>query len=295
MFLIHRNKDKVSRRVKIIPPDSNLFQITPCKQTKEEDPKAPQDVDNMSSRVAPGMEISFEIKFSPEAKIDYSYDLNIVTERERFIVPIRAIGCKALLEFPDSLDFGRVPVKHETKMPVIISNIGETATKWHIGLPGTCFSANKTEGILEIGQSEQLVFQFCPQEERTYFEKLTLSYDNLEAEVEMKGTSFAAEVYLSQQVLTMKNTYVGLSNYDYVELINNSNVPVEFSWRSAKSEKEEKEKKDQLIQKLQTDEAANKVILEEAQLEESEEDSLDSDDSYDEDELNKKRERKTKK
>ena len=122
-----------------------------------------------------------------------------------------------------------------------------------------------------------------------------MSYDNLEAEVEMKGTSFAAEVYLSQQVLTMKNTYVGLSNYDYVELINNSNVPVEFSWRSAKSEKEEKEKKDQLIQKLQTDEAANKVILEEAQLEESEEDSLDSDDSYDEDELNKKRERKTKK
>jgi hydrocephalus-inducing protein len=281
--------------VKIFPPDSKLFQITPCKQIKENVPKAPQDVDNMSSRVAPGMEISYEIKFSPEAKIDYSYDLIIATEREQFIVPIRAIGCKALLEFPDVLDFGRVPVKHETKMPIIISNIGETATKWQIQLPNSCFNANKIEGILEIGQSEQLVFYFLPQEARTYNESLVLSYDNLEAEVKIRGESFAAEVYLSQTVLTMKDTYVGLSYYDYVELINNSSVPVEFSWRSAKSEKEEKEKKDQLIQKLQADEAANKVILEEAQLEESEEESLDSDDSYDEDELNKKRERKTKK
>jgi hydrocephalus-inducing protein len=143
----------------------------------EEEAKAPQDVDNMSSKVAPGMEISFLVQFSPEAKIDYSYDLNVVTEREKFIVPIRAIGCKAVLDFPDSLDFGRVPVKHEIKKPVVISNVGEKATKWQIVLPSTCFTANKTEGILEIGQSEQLVFQFCPQESRGYSEVLTLSYD----------------------------------------------------------------------------------------------------------------------
>ena len=61
-----------------------------------------------------------------------------------------------------------------------------------------------------------------------------------------------------------------------------------------KSEKIEKETKDLLIQRMESEESAEKVILEEAQLEESEEDSLDSDDSYDEDELNKKRERKTK-
>jgi hydrocephalus-inducing protein len=66
----------------------------------------------MSSRVAPGMEVSYTVRFSPEAKIDYSFDLTVVTERERFIVPIRAVGCKALLDFPDVLNFGSVPVKH---------------------------------------------------------------------------------------------------------------------------------------------------------------------------------------
>lgn len=113
----------------------------------------PSDVDIMSSRVAPGMEISYVIKFSPEAKIDYSYDLMVVTEREKFVVPIRAVGCRAMLDFPDSLDFGLVPVKHTAEKPVMVRNIGEKTTKWHIKVPNG-FKVNKSEGILEVGQSE---------------------------------------------------------------------------------------------------------------------------------------------
>ena len=95
----------------------------------------PNEVDIMSSRVAPGMEISYVIKFSPEAKIDYSYDLMVVTEREKFVVPIRAVGCRAMLDFPDALEFGLVPVKHTAEKPVMIRNIGEKTTKWHIRVP----------------------------------------------------------------------------------------------------------------------------------------------------------------
>lgn len=47
------------------------------------------------------MEISFFVRFSPEAKIDYSYDLVVVTEREKFIVPIKASGKRAMIDFPD--------------------------------------------------------------------------------------------------------------------------------------------------------------------------------------------------
>lgn len=112
--------------------------------------KKPSDVDIMSTRVAPGMEISYTIKFSPEAKIDYSYDLMIVTEREKFVVPIRAVGCRAMIDFPDSLDFGLVPVKHTAEKPVMIRNIGEKTTKWHIKVPNG-FKINRQEGILEVG------------------------------------------------------------------------------------------------------------------------------------------------
>ena len=68
--------------------------------------------------MAPGLEISFQIKFSPDAKIDYNYNLIVVTEREKFIVPIIATGRKALLSFPDLIDFGNnCPVKYKTEKP----------------------------------------------------------------------------------------------------------------------------------------------------------------------------------
>ncbi len=85
--------------------------------------------------MAPGMEIQFIIRFSPEAKIDYNYDLIVETEREKFIVPIKAIGKRAMIDFPDSLDFGNVPVKYMTEKPVIIRNLGDKTSKWNLKLP----------------------------------------------------------------------------------------------------------------------------------------------------------------
>lgn len=80
--------------------------------------------------MAPGMDIQFIIRFSPEAKVDYNYDLVVETEREKFIVPIKAVGKRAMIDFPDSLDFENVPVKYVTEKPVIIRNLGEKTSKW---------------------------------------------------------------------------------------------------------------------------------------------------------------------
>lgn len=51
-------------------------------------------------------QVSYVVRFKPDARIDYSYDLVVVTEREKFSVPIRASGGSALLDFPDVVDFG---------------------------------------------------------------------------------------------------------------------------------------------------------------------------------------------
>jgi len=99
------------------------------------------------------MEIQFIIRFSPEAKIDYNYDLIVETEREKFTVPIRAVGKRAMIDFPDSLDFGNVPVKYVTEKPVIIRNLGEKTSKWQLKLPQG-FDSAKKEGVLEYGKNE---------------------------------------------------------------------------------------------------------------------------------------------
>lgn len=85
------------------------------------------------------MELIYEIQFSPETKTDYKHDLIVVTEREKFIVPIVAIGKKPLLVFPDRIFFGNAcPVKYSNEKPIIIHNKGEKASKWEIKLP-PCF------------------------------------------------------------------------------------------------------------------------------------------------------------
>ena len=154
-------------------------QVT-SKKTAALNQASASEIDQMSTKVAPGMDITYIVKFSPEAKSDYAYDLMVMTEREKFIVPIRARGCRAMLDFPDQLDFGLVPVKYETEKPVIIRNIGEKTTKWNINVPGN-FRVSQHEGILEVGQITQVVFLFVPQEARKYTEELTLQYDGLEA------------------------------------------------------------------------------------------------------------------
>ena len=74
-------------------------------------------------------------------------------------MPIAAIGKRAMIEFPDVLDFDNCPVKYVTEKPVIIRNLGEKTTKWFLNLPFG-FDSNKKEGVLEYGKNEQIVIKF---------------------------------------------------------------------------------------------------------------------------------------
>jgi hydrocephalus-inducing protein len=62
-------------------------------------------------------------------------------------VPIYAVGKRAMIDFPDVLDFGACPVKFSTEKPVIIRNLGEKTTKWALELPQG-FNSNQREGVL---------------------------------------------------------------------------------------------------------------------------------------------------
>lgn len=206
------------------------------------------------------MEISYIVKFAPEAKSDYAFDLMVLTEREKFIVPIRAIGCRAMLEFPDSLDFGLVPVKFETEKAVMIRNIGEKTTKWQIRTPQG-FKIDKSEGILEVGKSDQLNFTFVPQHARKVREELVLSYDNMEAIIPVVGEAHNDNVYLSKTHIHADATSITLFSHQYYQIHNKSQVPIEFSWRAFATELEENEKKMRLTAQLSQEENEERMDI----------------------------------
>lgn len=155
------------------------------------------------TKVAAGMETKFTIRFSPEAKIDYKYELIVVTEREKFIVPIVAVGKRAMIDFPDVLDFGACPVKFSTEKPVIIRNLGEKTTKWNLELPNG-FSSNQKEGVLEPGKNQQILVKFYPIEAKLYRAIAKLEYDKLQAFVQLLGSGQLSNVYLSKPMVAME-------------------------------------------------------------------------------------------
>ena len=42
---------------------------------------------------------------------DYTHELICITEREKFLIPVKGIGARAILDFPDEISFGTCPVK----------------------------------------------------------------------------------------------------------------------------------------------------------------------------------------
>ncbi|EGR30730.1 hypothetical protein IMG5_124970 [Ichthyophthirius multifiliis] len=264
-----RNKDKVARRVKIIQPDSRLFQVIPALSNQSlgqsqisNQKQTETEKKYIGNKIAPGMEASFIIKFSPEAKIDYHYDLIVVTEREEFIIPIYAIGKRAMIEFPDILDFGQCPVKYLTEKPIIIRNVGEKATKWSLTLPSE-FEVDKKEGVLEYEKNEQIVLKFFPKETQLYKNKGILEYDNLKAFFSLKADVQNHLVYFSTNSISLEESYIGLRSQGTVKIFNKSPVKIDFEWRTFQSENEEMEKKGRLRLQLEEEEAEEKMLLKE--------------------------------
>jgi hydrocephalus-inducing protein len=75
--LTFRNIDRVTRKISIQPFESPFFKVI-----------GPAS----SQKIAPGMDTTFRIQFSPDDVKDYSEDLVCISDREKFIVPSGQLG-----------------------------------------------------------------------------------------------------------------------------------------------------------------------------------------------------------
>lgn len=58
--------------------------------------------------------------------------LTCITEREKFVVPVKARGARAILDFPDELNFSTCPVKYSTQKVLLVRNIGNKDSVFHL-------------------------------------------------------------------------------------------------------------------------------------------------------------------
>lgn len=101
-------------------------------------------------------------------------------------------------------------------------------------------------------------------EEKEYKIEGNFSYDGLKSYFVSSGKAYSdKKVLLSTSNIQMDDAYIGLQTQQTLQIINKSNVKVDFQWRAFKTEKEEYDKKNKLRAQLDQEEAEEKMLLKE--------------------------------
>ncbi|XP_074007853.1 hydrocephalus-inducing protein homolog [Numenius arquata] len=238
--LILRNNDKVPRLVKVVLESSPYFKLI-----------SPSDV---CRKVAPGMLSTFRVLFTPEENKDYFHQLTCITEREKFIVPIRAIGARAILDFPDQLNFSICPVKYSTQRTLLVRNVGNREARYCISTQSP-FSVEPSIGTLGIGDTMQVTVEFHPLKTGDHSRSLVVHYDTGEdVHTSLYGAAVDVNIRLDRNSLTVEKTYLTLSNHRSVVIHNRSEIIAHFQWKAFVNQEEEDQQKLRLCRRLRRQE-----------------------------------------
>ncbi|XP_061325291.1 hydrocephalus-inducing protein homolog [Pezoporus flaviventris] len=129
-------------------------------------------------KVAPGMSSTYRILFRPDENKDYFDELIIITEREKFFVPIRAIGARASLDFPEQLNFSNCPVRFSTQKTLLVRNVGNREACYSITTLSP-FSVDPSIGTLGVGEAMQVTVEFHPPKTGVYSSPMIVHYDTV--------------------------------------------------------------------------------------------------------------------
>ncbi|KDO23200.1 hypothetical protein SPRG_10008 [Saprolegnia parasitica CBS 223.65] len=239
-----RNNDTVARRIKIEAPDSPFFKIKKLHGAERD------------GKVAAGIEVAYTVEFLPQERREYALDLICVTEREKFVVPVRARGTFAALSFPDEVDFGLCPVKIKCSKVMTVHNVGTRGAKFVLTASAP-FTVSPQTVYLDIGAAIQVEMEFHPKHTKEREGELAIQDDSGRASyVKLVGDVTNLEVYLSHPMVEPTPAYLTLSSRKRIKICNGSDHPVEFSWKAYAGEKSEETERARLLDELKRMEAS---------------------------------------
>ncbi|NXC09514.1 HYDIN protein, partial [Orthonyx spaldingii] len=238
MVLTLLNVDVNDQMVKISMESSPYFQLV-----------FPEDA---SRRIPPGNSATVRIRFTPDENKDYVHQLLCLTGREKIVVPIRAIGARAILDFPDQLDFSVHPVKCSTQKTLLVRNIGNVEAHYQMSTQSP-FSVVPATGTLGVGDTMQVTVGFHPLKTGDHFAALEVCYDTgKKIHTNLHGKAIDVNIGLSTNSVELEKTYITMSNHTTMVIENRSNITTRFQWKALPTEEAENEEKMRLCYSLRS-------------------------------------------
>ncbi|XP_077028979.1 hydrocephalus-inducing protein homolog [Agelaius phoeniceus] len=238
MTLSLMNKDKVPQVVKVSMESSPYFQLV-----------SPNDA---YRAVPPGASAPVRIRFSPDENKDYCHELVCITARERIVVPIRAIGARAVLDFPAQLDFSKCPVKVSTQQTLLVRNVGARAARYQLSTQSP-FSVVPATGALGAGDTVQVTVAFHPLASGAHCGSLAVRCSSGEERIHTKlhGEAVDVNIGLSTNSVEVDKTFITMSSHRTLFIENRSNITAHFQWKAFPTEEDKnKENRRQCLLRL---------------------------------------------
>ncbi|NWZ38121.1 HYDIN protein, partial [Brachypodius atriceps] len=169
---------------------------------------------------------------------DYFHELVCISEEERIVVPIRAIAARAVLDFPDRLDFSECPIKYTTQKTLLVRNSGNEAAHYQLSTQSHIIPfSGKTQarGFPEVSASDAQHELCCGQP----------------VHIRIKLHGSAEDVNIGLSAYSMKvEAFITMSNHATVFIRNRSNITAHFQWKRFPTDKADNTEKRRLCDLL---------------------------------------------
>ncbi|NWY10771.1 HYDIN protein, partial [Aphelocoma coerulescens] len=175
---------------------------------------------------------------------DYSHELSCTSGKETIVVPIRAIGGRPILDFPDQLDFPVCIVKCSNEKILLVQNTGNLEAHYEMSTKSP-FSVVPARGTLGIGETMEVTVKYQPL--RTGDHDTPLCFVPGETiQTKLHGEAIDLNIGLSTYSVELEKTYITMSCHTTVVIKNRSDTTTHFQWKTYPNEEEENRKKKRL-------------------------------------------------
>jgi hydrocephalus-inducing protein len=246
-----RNGDSVVRALRVIPPKDRVFMVS--------EPHYQGNSDN--AKIAPGMEVTYIVSFRPEEDIDYYYELEFMSERERFFVPIKGIGPRAKLQIPEVVKFDDAPACHLSERTFLARNVGNKAARLYL-TTSTPFEVVPSSVSLEPQGAIQVKVMFNPMTLGDHEGDLVVECDDEPpVVVHLCGHVIDMDVTTDKSVILCDATYVTLAAHQTFSVKNNSDILVRFSLKNNATRQEDEDKQRDEMARIEEQEECDRRAL----------------------------------
>lgn len=249
-----KNVSAVSRSVRILPPKSKLFTISPLKYP----PNCANGI------IAPGMAVSTTLTFIPNSLGDYEEFIQVHTEAGSTQVQIIAQREPPNLDLPNQINFGSILVGDAQRSVVSCSNIGGFAnfTIVEDDDPEECenlelnqfnkeclrippFTVYPSTFSLHKGESIDLVFELVPLQLGVLTRNYKIICDNGQVksyticanskEINLSTTDINDVAFNDKDPNVYRDLYfhnlvASAENHHMVSVVNDTGISIEYEW-----------------------------------------------------------------